>query len=198
MVYPGGLHFAQHPCGTSLSQKGWVPLPVNSLKLVPVKKPKFHFFFCHQTHRVSYLFPPFFSRFERQNEHTAGTVYLLPPSCPRPVFAVLPWRLPSTPSLSSPQAAFLQLLLPPPCTRMCRCLIVAHLAPSGWPAHPLSPPLSSAPLWTVLVVNLITSLVYSNTEQSAPGCDGRVSAAGGPSIPHSSFLVTAQSTGASK
>lgn len=45
MVYPGGLHFAQHPCGTSLSQKGWVPLPVNSLKLVPVKKPKFHFFF---------------------------------------------------------------------------------------------------------------------------------------------------------
>ena len=45
MVYPGGLHFAQYPCGTSLSQKGWVPSPVKSLKLVPVKKPKFHVFF---------------------------------------------------------------------------------------------------------------------------------------------------------
>lgn len=166
MVYPGGLHFAQHPCGTSLSQKGWVPSPVNSLKLVPVKKSKFHFFFFFATKHTEsvYLFTPFFSRFERENEHTAGTIYLLPPSCPRLVFTVLPWRLPSTPSLSSPQAAFLQLLLPPPCTRMCKCLVVAHLSPSGWPAHPLSPLLSSALLWTVLVVNLITSLVYSNTE----------------------------------
>ena len=79
MVYPGGLHFAQHPCGTSLSQKGWVPSPVNSLKLVPVKKSKYHFFFfCHQTHRVS--LPVYSILFQVWKREWAHCRHHLPPS----------------------------------------------------------------------------------------------------------------------
>ena len=144
--------------------------------LVLVKKPKFRFL-PWTTQSQLLLFSPFSSRSRRRDELTACTICLLPPTSRTWVFTVLPWSV-----CLLQQAAFLELLFPPPGTQMCRQPWLASPRLASTPAQAPSKLCTSA---HSLGGDPITSLVYSNTYETAPECEGWTSSSHGPSTPPS-------------
>ena len=133
-------------------------LPVKILKLVPVKKPKLIFFFffaIKHIEAVTCFFHSFLSLKDRMSTLPAPSTSFLP--------LVQGRSLLCCPDLCShPQSVFStsSLLTTPPPTSLYQDVQMSRYgSPVSFrlTSTPAQPPLSFVLLWTVLVVNLITS-----------------------------------------
>lgn len=115
----------------SLSQKGWVPSLVKSLKLVPVKKPKFHcfFFFANKhTESVTCFLHSFPGLKGRMSTLPALPTFFLPSLVQGRVRRAALTSAFDSQSVFSTSCLLTTSSLPPPCTRMCKCLVVVTLS----------------------------------------------------------------------